>query len=339
MKQQQQQGGSDVDGRSVLDPHDGQSMASGGHVGPSRSLEPLVTSGRLELDVDMASKSSFSTAKVMKKKRRKRKGHKKPELDGSLLADMSGANSAADTAINQLGNSGANAAGSGAHSPPSLTELQGLAPTLCQVEETLRKLATGIENDREKNVLLACRDLRSEARRAIELVSAIRLGMATEKLCAAVAEVKQLQTTKDRHRDDTTCKEGRRTWRDVAKDGASSDHLKPRTLDWVTACNFFLKARDHTWAIRSMPNFEFSAQVDRLLRALPRLKDKPVLVERVVRTSVGDWKVQAADDCTQELETYRDVAILDMGRWVVEKMHPLTQASLVIRDIPVEATE
>ena len=82
-----------------------------------------------------------------------------------------------------------------------------------------------------------------------------------------------------------------------------------------------------------------SAQVDRLLRALPRLKDKPVLVERVVRTSVGDWKVQVADDCTYELETCRDMAVPDMGRWVVEKMRPLTQASLVIRDIPVEATD
>ena len=163
--------------------------------------------------------------------------------------------------------------------------------------------------------------------------------MATEKLCATVAKVKQMQTTKDRHHDDTTRKEGRCTWRDVAKDGASSDHPKPRALDWVAARTFFLKARDRTWAVRSMPNFEFGAQVDRLLRALPRLKDKPVLVERVVRTSVGDWKVQVADDCTYELETCRDMAVPDMGRWVVEKMRPLTQASLVIRDIPVEAIE
>ena len=38
---------------------------------------------------------------------------------------------------------------------------------------------------------LACRNLRGEAQCTIELVSAIRLGMATEKLRAAVAEVKQ----------------------------------------------------------------------------------------------------------------------------------------------------
>ena len=82
---------------------------------------------------------------------------------------------------------------------------------LCQVEETLWKLTTGIETDREKNVPLACRDLCSEARHAIELVSTIRLGMAMEKLHTAVAKVKQTHTNKDRHCDGTARKEGRRS--------------------------------------------------------------------------------------------------------------------------------
>ena len=40
MKQQQQQGDSEGDGRSVLDPHDGRSTASRGRVGPPWSPKP-----------------------------------------------------------------------------------------------------------------------------------------------------------------------------------------------------------------------------------------------------------------------------------------------------------
>ena len=223
---------------------------------------------------------------------------------------------------------------------------QSFDQTLGSVWATLKAVATAIEKDRKDyKAKTATVKVASLVRDSLARVEGMLGGIAAERLSSqADALLKEKQkpqgNAREAARDSNAVK---RSWSSVVREGVaaqSEPRAKPVSfspVQWSSSRTVFVRPVDESAAKRQISRFEFGESLASCLQN-PEDASTPA-VQRLVRTSTGDWKVQLSAGTLRLLTPDQELSVGVFGKWRVESPRIPVSASLVLTRVPEQISD